>query len=830
MTIRILPIILLINSFLLSQNMWIGNSVATSDNVDALYLNPAGLGIDRTMSSIFLPVTTLDSIFSIHTVDRIGNFGYTTEYVEGDDFFNPTDFNIGFGASIAKNLFTGLIWNKHHTVTLGMLYRPINFLSTGLTVTADDEFSKVNTSRLGLAIRPIMGNHRFTFGADVKYDSFIDDSEKESWNQSVIPFFELQVIPGLSITANSIGVESTDSKWEFDNWSVNIGLSFGEGGLFSTTDSKNKKDLVHGFGFYSSESVLPNIIDFAKTFVKEEKETWVRMTMEGLFIEEPIHKKPFDFDFDFAPSLFGGGFDGPVHQLRAWIEKIDKLTDDDEIDGLIIDWKYVAAGFAKRQEIYDAITRLKDSGKKIIIYTKDGFSNNDYYLASIADEIYMHEDGGIYLNGFNVEMQFFRELLDTLDIVPEIIAISPYKSAGDALTRKDMSPEVRENWGQLFGGIYAQFVSGISKGRDWEEGHTESIIDQGPFFGSKIVDFGLVTEFKYPDEFETYLENLNDEKVNIVKWNNIGQEVEYQFAWVKEEKLKIAVIYAVGAISSGESVTGKTGSSVMGDETMREAIKSAREDESIKAIVLRIDSPGGSGSASDLIWREIIKTTDEDTSNVKPFIASMSDLAASGGYYIACQADTIVAYPGTITGSIGVLGGRVNLSGLMNKIGVNYDRITFGDNAAIWSGGKLWTDDEKQFMRNLIVEFYGKFVNRVADGRAELDSLGVDNVALGRVWTGEYAKEINLVDEIGGLHKSIEIAKAAAGIEANQDVDIVEYPIHKPFDLFKEIFEKEDTKINFPKPFDEYVEFLELMELLNSDDILYLMPYKIEIK
>jgi len=280
----------------------------------------------------------------------------------------------------------------------------------------------------------------------------------------------------------------------------------------------------------------------------------------------------------------------------------------------------------------------------------------------------------------------------------------------------------------------------------------------------------------------------------------------------------------------GESIGGKTGSSTMGDETIRKAIKAAREDKSIDAIVLRIDSPGGSGSASDLIWREIIKTTDKDTANIKPFIASMSDVAASGGYYIACQADKIVAHPSTITGSIGVLGGRINLTGLMNKIGISYDRMVFGDNAAFWSNNKLWTNEEKERFRSLIKEFYGKFLTKVVDGRniSELDSLKVDSVGGGRVWTGMDAKDHLLVDQLGGLFDSIEIAKQAAGIDSDQEVDIIEYPKQEPFNFIKLMGESEQAT-QFSYPFEDYNEYLQMIEIINSDEILYYMPYNIEI-
>ena len=829
-------ILFFISTTLFSQNMWQGNSVSTSDNADPIFLNPAGFGIERQISSVYFPMDDdKNKVLSIKTSDRYKSFGFSTHYIDGDELFNPTDFSIGFGNKISNNLYAGFSWSKKEIITFGLLYRPYNFITTGLTIKSSEDNDDYFSFRSGFGIRPLNSSHILTIGIDYQYDKnnikyyeYKDDLEnlekKDLNNSYLIPFIDLNLIKGLTISAKSIGYKELNSNiYNFENYTVNLNLNFGKNGFFSQSSHKNKDN---GLGFYSSKSIIPSIKNILPKKTKQQKQTWVRLKMEGMFIEEPVKKQGFNFNFSLP--FLNSGFQGPVIQLRTWIEKLDNLTKNENIGGLIIDWSYISAGFAKRQEIYNALDRFKKSGKEIIIYSTYGFTNADYYLVSLADEIYIHEDAGIDLRGLNFENTFFRGLFDTLGIVPEFVAISPYKSAIDAFTRKDLSSEVKENVGGLFNSIYEQFAYGISNARGWDLNKTKQIINDGPYGleDKNLSDVGLITGYKYPDEFETY---INNKSISVKKWDKFHKQKYYDYTWTEKNNPKIAIVYAVGSIMPGQSVGGKTGSSTMGDETIRKAIKSAREDKSIDAIVLRIDSPGGSGSASDLIWREIIKTTDEDTLNIKPFIASMSDVAASGGYYIACQADTIVAHPSTITGSIGVLGGRVNLTGLMNKIGISYDRMVFGDNAAFWSNNKLWTDKEKERYKNAIVKFYGKFLTKVVDGRNNaLDSLKVDSVGGGRVWTGIDAKEHLLVDEVGGLFDSIEIAKNAAGIDPLQEVDIIEFPRQEPFNFVKLMIEAEQNA-DLPIPFEDYQELVKLLEVLDSDEILYFMPYNFKL-
>jgi protease-4 len=558
--------------------------------------------------------------------------------------------------------------------------------------------------------------------------------------------------------------------------------------------------------------------------------------LSGLFIEEKPVTPPFNFDFNISP--FSNKPETGI-QLRTWIEEIDNYTDDPEIDGFIIDIGNVRAGFAKRGEIYSALSRFKEKGKSIIVYADKGISNIDYYLVSMADEIYLNEYTGIDLKGLRIEISFLRGLLDTLLIVPEVFRVEfdgkSYKTAADQILNKKMSPEMEENYGALLDDFYSIFVDGISQGRNWDSNHTEEIIDNGPYFRPQdAITAGLADSIMYPDQFDDYVNSLNDEKVEIIKWKDIDRADDYVHEWAPEKKEKIAIIYAVGGIVSGKSNPGPAGSSIMGDETITKAIKSARENKDIKAIVLRIDSGGGSALASDQMWREVLKTTEEDSSNVKPFIASMSDVAASGGYYIACQADTIVAHDATVTGSIGVIGLRLNFSKLMNKWGLTSDLIKRGEFSDFGSGNRLISNEEREKIQASINDVYSKFKDRVIKGRDDFPETGdLDDVAMGRVFSGMRAHNdisIPLVDVKGGLQTAINLAKSAAGLEG-KEIEIVEYPQNE--DNFMKFAAKigSTNYLNLlPEQLSQELEVLNLIPILLDNEIQMLLPYSFIIK
>ena len=818
---KLLQLIIIINSisFLPGQDAWGGVSVATPDNLDAITNNPAGLGISRgSQSGTYIP---FGSIFTIHSSNRMNGFGYDLKYeiIDGKfpDTFNPADGNVGIGFSIFHNAFAGIKWNKHHLIDLGLLYRPVNFASFGIISRFNDEFTEYNSSTLGMALRPLSFlDHKFTMGVDINI------SDEDSINY--FPHLTLQPADGIIV--------SVRSNAEFDNFQFNLGFNFGKESVYSPTTYNDVNEVTGGIGFYTSSQKQNSI------FNKKAKDTqkFIRMKLSGLFIEEKPVTPPFNFDFNISP--FSNKPETGI-QLRTWIEEIDNYTDDPEIDGFIIDIGNVRAGFAKRGEIYSALSRFKEKGKSIIVYADKGISNIDYYLVSMADEIYLNEYTGIDLKGLRIEISFLRGLLDTLLIVPEVFRVEfdgkSYKTAADQILNKKMSPEMEENYGALLDDFYSIFVDGISQGRNWDSNHTEEIIDNGPYFRPQdAITAGLADSIMYPDQFDDYVKSLNDEKVEIIKWKDIDRADDYVHEWAPEKKEKIAIIYAVGGIVSGKSNPGPAGSSIMGDETITKAIKSARENKDIKAIVLRIDSGGGSALASDQMWREVLKTTEEDSSNVKPFIASMSDVAASGGYYIACQADTIVAHDATVTGSIGVIGLRLNFSKLMNKWGLTSDLIKRGEFSDFGSGNRLISNEEREKIQASINDVYSKFKDRVIKGRDDFPETGdLDDVAMGRVFTGMRAHNdisIPLVDVKGGLQTAINLAKSAAGLEG-KEIEIVEYPQNE--DNFMKFAAKigSTNYLNLlPEKLSQELEVLNLIPILLDNEIQMLLPYSFIIK
>jgi len=806
-------------SSLFAQDIWGGISVATPDNLNAISGNPAGLGIERgEQSGTYIQ---FDSLYTNSTSYRSDGIGFDLTYNQfSNGIFKPEDGNIGIGASLFKNAYAGIKWNKHHLIDFGLLYRPFNIASIGLVTQFNDELTEYNSSTLGFALRPFL-QHRLTVGADMLLT--------EADPLFIYPHLTIEPIDGIVLSAKS--------NADFDDFQINLAFNFGKETVYSPSTYNDANKYNGGIGFYTSTQQQESI------FKKKKKDTkiFIRMKLSGLFIEErPVEASFFDKIFNKPEKGI---------QLRTWIDEIDGYTEDPEIDGMIIDIGHVRASLSKFGEMYDALKRFKEANKKIYVYADQGISNVDYLLASMADEIYLNEYTGINLAGLRLKVTFFRGLLDTLLIVPEVFRVEhegkSYKTAADPFLNRKMSDEMRENYGMLGDDLYTLFVNYISDGRDWDANHTRDIIDNGPYFlPQDAIAAGLADSIMYPDQFDDYVKSLNDKKIEIIKWEDIDRSDEYVHEWAPKNKDKIAIIYAVGGIVSGESDPGPSGSSTMGDETIIKAIKSARENEDIKAILLRIDSGGGSGLASDQMWREVRKTTDlssastkKDSSNIKPFIASMSGVAASGGYYIACQADTIVAHPATITGSIGVIGLRLNMSKLLNKIGIRSDIIKNGEHADFADGSRLVSDDERDRIQASINNMYEKFKGKVITGRDNMpEDANLDDVALGRVFTGQRAKDgisIPLIDITGGLHDAIVITKAAAGLEG-EEVEIVEYPM--PDKKYKAMAKKLTTIQSkyytdlLPEKIAEELQVLDIIPILMDDEIQMILPYHITIE
>ena len=812
---KIILIFTIFTSFTFTQenNPWGGVSVATSDNLDALSLNPAGLGVDRSSQgglSLFNLNKGDESQYMIHLANRNDGFGSTfrmgNQNNKSDIFYS---FGLGFELENQK-ILGGFQWFSENRFRFGTLVRYMNSLSVGFTADYDQNIKDWSMIRLGAGVRP-MGT-KVTVGADLfSYDTSFENIHTSFFAQ-VLPMDGLKVSLSYSPAVNNIDEE----------FRISIGLNFGVvDGFFSQKSSSG------GFGIRKYSQDRPTMFDIKK----EKKLKYVEMKLNGNFIEEPIEEKSFSFSFpSIIPSIFGGGDNVKKIQLRRWIERVDQLTEDESINGMVIQLESIGGGFAKLSQAREALNRFKEAGKTLIVYAT-GISNSNYYFISMADEIYIPDLSGVDLRGLMIEVRFFKDLLDSLDIVAEVEQISPYKTAMDPFIRSSMSDEMRENYTMLFNDIYDRFVNGIANGRGWTVEETKKVINGGPYSTKNAIDAGLITGFKYPEEFKKYKKKKGGEEIEYTNFGKLGLEDKYVYAWV-EEKEKIAVIYAVGGINVGKSKKQGSVSQIMGNETIAKAISSARKDKDVKAIVLRINSGGGSALASDLMWKEVWNTTVSDTDNVKPFIASMSNVAASGGYYIACQADTIVADSSTITGSIGVLSGRINFSGLWeNKFYTHPDRLKFGERSDLWGGSRLWTEEERLWLRQEIIDVYGTFLSRVSEGRESLDSLDVHEVGIGKVWSGVRAKELGLIDELGGLHRSIEIAKEAAGIDPDEDVTIDEYPRSEPFS-FKLIFKKSNNGEFFfvDGPLAEIKKSLDALPNFENDRMQMILPYEIIIK
>ena len=810
---------------------WGGYSVSSSDNMDAFTYNPAGFGIDHGRQTGWY--MSPDSSF-VYGVKMYG-LGYSLHYHEGDELLNASDVNIAFASKVNSTTSFGAKWSKlSKEISIGLLVRPLNFLSFGYTANFDENLGENLSYRVGVGMRPF-NNDRLTMGVDLIHDN---------QSNAYAPFIDLSIFSGLSIR-NQIYINDFEDINSNSNINIltSLNLNFGKSVAYI---SESSKAVNNGYGFGFIETAHRKTTIFNRS--SKDKQKFIRFKLDGLYIEEKSEKIPFGFD---PTSLFSNQEKGK--QLRKWINEIDKFTKDESVAGFIIDMGLIRAGFAKKQEIHNALQRFKDSGKKIIVYAEYGIENTDYYLISMADEIYINDMTGINLRGLAMEVTFYRQLFDTLNIVPEVFRVNidgdSYKTAGDPFLERTATKEMKENYGELLEDLYSIFVKGISKGRSWSETRTKDIINNGPYFTSGLKENGLITKKMYPDEFETYISTFtkqdkknNDKKskkteeptYELVKWGDIDRSKEYVSDWKRKEKNNIALIYAVGGIMPGESKKGPSGSTVMGDKTINKAIKSARENKTIDAIVLRIDSGGGSALASDQMWREIELTTNNpDTSMNKPFIASMSDVAASGGYYIACNADKIIADESTITGSIGVIGLSLNTSKFWRQFGINKEMVVKeGEHADFYTTSRLRTSYETNKIEEEIKDIYNTFKKRVVDGRDGLNDINkLDDIAMGRVWTGNKAKKYNLIDEVGGLNDAIILAAKEAKIEDINNINIIEYPKKDIASKIKSISKKENNLLLNTIPsdiLDEYIEITNLIGMSKTGPIM-IMPVKIEI-
>ncbi len=475
--------------------------------------------------------------------------------------------------------------------------------------------------------------------------------------------------------------------------------------------------------------------------------------------------------------------DGPKPQsLLDIITAIENAKYDDRIKGIYLEPMYLAGSYAGLQEIRDALLSFKESGKFVYAYA-EYMSESDYYVASVADSLFLNPTGGIEFNGLDANITFFKGMFDKLDIKPEVFRVGDFKSYVEPYIRKDLSEENRLQYTELLGSMYNTYLNNVSNSIRIPIEKLKEISDKMVVnLPQDAVDVGLIHKIGYEDELKSVMKEklgLSESKdLRTMKMNKYIQATSTESSYSSN---RIAVIVAQGDINMGgdEGIVGAT---------FAKEIRKARNNDKVKAIVMRVNSGGGSMTASDMIWRELMLTKGK-----KPIIASMGGAAASGGYYIAMPADTILAQPNTITGSIGIFGMWFNFGEFLeNKIGITHDVVKTGEYSDIYTVTRPLRDAERAIIQRGVNEGYEVFTQKVAEARGKSQD-EIKRIASGRVWSGEQAVENGLVDQLGDFNDAVELAAIAAGIE--DDYSISYYPKQKPF--IEEIVEKMSAKIQF---------------------------------
>jgi len=748
--------------------------------------NGSGLALERYYSKDF---KTFSDEYSLYFVSD--GFSYIFDH-------NINDHHTLSLSSKFKNLYFGFGYNwenkyyRKGELLNSILFRPSEFISLGAT--GSDMFdSKSSEYVLGAALRPFAFNSnlgsRITFTTDFHYSA-------EKWEDPVIGI-QTELLDGLFLGGNY--------KMETETIGLNFGLRFGKLGIGSSTalDSDNK---------VSSGSWFINLSEkyYRSVFESKKPNQFYDLKLQGQIKEKKT-------GFQLGPFTIINQKEKTLSEIITLIEKLKK---EDRIQGILFKSAHYKLSFAGMQELHEALIDFKSAGKKIVYYSEN-ISNKEYiFAASVADEIYLHPSGWLELKGLSISVPYVSELLDTLGIEVVNFQSHKYKTAGNMFSETEMTESERESYEYLLEGIYEEELQMINSGRaDKLKKNIEELINEGPYLiAENALKNGLIDGVIFEDELEDKLKNLVKDAA-VVK--NIC-ESKIRYDWSDEKKEKIAIIYCVGNIHMGKGRTGRS----IGSITTARAIKNAREDGSIKGIILRVDSGGGSALASDIITREVELC--RSGKNTKPVVISMAGVAASGGYFIASMCDMIIAQPTTITGSIGVIGLLFNFEELYEKIHINWSTVKKGKFSDLGNSSRKMTEEEKDKIRESIAFSYDQFISYVAKGR-NMEKDNVHEIAQGRVWTGKQALDRGLIDKLGGMKLAME--EMAALAELKHEIELVEFDGSKTskmkfgFDVAERIMKK-DVPDELRSFYNMYINW----KMYGNEKILKVVPYDLEIQ
>ena len=717
----------------------------------------------------------------------------TDQYIDAESnlfninkgFFFGNTFGFGGGYSFSRS--DNPDFDKYKSFNTGFLLRPARFLSFAFTM--HDIKGEYNNLKL---------------------------KRRDTWSVSMRPYFQ-------NITLSADGSKLSSEKFGDMDYTFAAGIK-----LPSDIEISGKIDTDKNLQFaisiplffrarYPSSMVLDG---YASSFKNSGADYY------SAGISYSIERNTKAKEFSNTRNLLYIKFDRPVKEVERplffgeknpvfteLLSAIINAGDDRTIKGLFIEIDQVSFGMAQIQEIRTEILKIKELGKKVYaVLNYPG--NREYYLASTADKIFFTPNSTFYLRGLSAQIYFLKGLMDKAGVEYESVRYGKYKSLNESVTRETMSPEFRENMESLLSNMNEQFVSDISSSRNIDEQVITDLFNEGFYLPSEAKDKGFIDEVMYKDEAinkigeDVLLINLKDyikEKVQLRQWGPVPA---------------IAVIHVNGTIIPGESRSSAFDSNI-GDATYSNALEAAFTNNMVKALVIRIDSGGGSASASDYMWRELARLKEKYP---KPVVFSFGNTAASGGYYIACTGDEILASRGTITGSIGVIAGKLNLSELYNRLGINKEVIKMSEFADIFSEAKKLTEKERNLIQEGINFTYRRFTGKVAEARG-FSTDTIPQIAEGRVFTGDQAVEKNLVNQNGGIMTAIELAKTRADLKGNYNV------LHLPEGrLLLPGIIRGTTDSSIFNSLIPAISNIEKYNMLKDEPHLYLQPYYIEIE
>ena len=768
------------------------SSIATSDDALATFFNPSGLGAGRSLNLYYLRTYQSDWAGDDAFFLAVPGAGFGMEFVTADADTDFTRYTLSGGQHLGNSLYWGTSYSwmnsddkgydGFRSFSLGLMYRR-RYFSIG-AMARDLNRPKLlgeklgRTYDLGVALRP--GTWRTTLSMDVQKTQGVADL-KFRYALEVRPIRELMLRGTLN------------SDLSFD---VRFGINIGNWGFGTGNAFDKNREAQTGVGYFHFSNI-------PKT--------------------KPIPRRRIFLDL-------------PMRSLK---EVLPIAKWDQDVAGVLIRINGSSYGMAQLQEMSDAILDFRESGRVVLCYLSS-CSTGDYIVAATCDGILIHPATEVRLIGLRTERSFYKGALDMLGVRADLEHIGKYKSASEPFTRQEMSEVHRDIQNIILDDLYEQLVDAIADGRGWTHEDVKKRINEGPYTARQALATELVDRAVYEDELPDVVTELTNDRTDLVTLSDYAGRGLAPQDWLVPQP-KVAIIEAKGLMLTGDSfVDPFLGTQVMGADTITRVVREVKDNNDIKAVVLRIDSGGGLVTAADTIWRELVRLT-----QVKPLVVSMGDVAASGGYYIAAPADTIVAEPGTITGSIGVIGGKYSFKGLYEKLGVHKEILKRGEHADFYTDYGDYPPSEQAIVQKQVQEIYDDFIKKVALGRTELTVEDVDRLGQGRIWSGRQAQENGLVDQLGGLSLALAIARERAGL-GEKSFEIVQFPkktwlsqifgtLRLPFitepanSNTENVVEETESPLQFITQYRRLNTTIRLLNIIRKQRCFLLMPYHINL-